>query len=196
MTVGTKTDGKPRRHGGPSRDGRKGCAHFPQAEPTDAAEIPDDAIHVREACPSDSADIAWILHESFAGYEPLYTRAAFAVTTPAPDGVLERMKEGPVWVATQDGRFVGTASVVPKESRLYVRGMAVIPAARGRGVGRLLLDRIEAFAAGRRFSSLFLSTAPFLREAIDLYERRGFHRTDEGPFDLLGTPLFTMEKRL
>jgi ribosomal protein S18 acetylase RimI-like enzyme len=137
-----------------------------------------------------------VLQESFAEYEPLYTKTAFAVTTPAPDGVLERMKEGPMWVAIRNGRIVGTASTVPNDRRLYVRGMAVIPTARGRGVGRRLLDRIEAFAVEQRFSSLFLSTAPFLREAIGLYERRGFHRTDEGPFDLFGTPLFTMEKRL
>ena len=99
-------------------------------------------------------------------------------------------------VATRNDRIVGTASTVPTGGRLYVRGMAVIPAARGRGVGRLLLDRIEAFAAARRIFSLFLSTTPFLAEAIGLYERCGFRRTDEGPFDLLGTPLFTMEKRL
>ena len=196
MTVGTKNDRTPRRHGSPSADGRPGCAPSPQSRPTGAAEIPDNAMHIREACPADSADIALVLHESFAEFEPLYSGDAFAATTPAPNGVLERMREGPMWVATQDGRFVGTASAVPKERRLYVRGMAVIPAVRGRGVGRLLLDGIEAFAAARRFSSLFLSTAPFLTEAIGLYERSGFRRTDEGPFDLFGTSLFTMEKRL
>lgn len=196
MTVRAKNDQGPRRHGSPSSDGRLGCARLPQTEPTDTTETSDNAIHIREACPADSADISLVLHGSFAEYEPLYTRDAFAATTPVPNGVLERMKEGPMWVATRNGRIVGTASTVPNDRRLYVRGMAVIPAERGRGVGRLLLDRIEVFAVAQRFSSLFLSTAPFLRDAIGLYERRGFHRTDEGPFDLFGTPLFTMEKRL
>jgi len=41
---------------------------------------------------------------------------------------------------------------------------------------------------------LYLSTTPFLHSAIRLYERCGFRRTDEGPHDLFGTPLFTMEK--
>ena len=196
MTVGTKNDGTPRRHGSPASDSCLGRVCLQQSKPMDTAETSDDTVDIHEACPSDSAVIALVLRKSFAKYEPLYTRPAFTVTTPASDGVVERMKEGPVWVATLNGQCVGTASTVPKGRRLYIRGMAVIPAARGRGVGHLLLDRIEAFAVARRFSSLFLSTAPFLREAIGLYERRAFCRTDEGPFDLFGTPLFTMEKRL
>lgn len=35
-----------------------------------------------------------------------------------------------------------------------------------------------------------------LSRAIALYERLGFVRTDAGPHDLYGTPLFTMEKML
>jgi ribosomal protein S18 acetylase RimI-like enzyme len=41
---------------------------------------------------------------------------------------------------------------------------------------------------------MLLSTAPFLDRAIRLYERFGFRRTNEGPHDLFGTPLFSMEK--
>jgi ribosomal protein S18 acetylase RimI-like enzyme len=43
---------------------------------------------------------------------------------------------------------------------------------------------------------MFLSTTPFLIGAISLYERAGFRRTGEGPHDLFGTPLFSMEKVL
>jgi hypothetical protein len=43
---------------------------------------------------------------------------------------------------------------------------------------------------------LLLSTTPFLSEAIKLYERSGFRRSTEGPRELFGTPLFTMEKQL
>jgi ribosomal protein S18 acetylase RimI-like enzyme len=74
--------------------------------------------------------------------------------------------------------------------------MAVAPASRGRGVGELLLRRVEAFASERGFGRMFLSTTPFLDRAIRLYERYGFERTGEGPYELFGTPLFTMEKLL
>lgn len=156
----------------------------------------DQAVHIRLACSEDSAAISLVLRESFAEYEHLYTKAAYDVTTPGPSAVRDRMKEGPMWVATEDGQIVGTASALLTDNELHVRGMGVRPSARGREIGRLLLEYIEALAVGLHIQRLFLSTTPFLERAISLYERSGFRCVDRGPTDLFGTPLFTMEKRL
>jgi len=91
---------------------------------------------------------------------------------------------------------MGTVSAVARADSLYVRGMAVLPAARGRRIGQCLLQQAEKFALGNHCRRLFLSTTPFLLRAIRLYEHFGFCRTDEGPRELFGTPLFTMEKLL
>jgi GNAT superfamily N-acetyltransferase len=107
-----------------------------------------------------------------------------------------RIDEGPVWVALRDGAIVGTVSALPKGEALYVRSMAVLPTARGHGIGELLLERVESFALEHGYKRLFLSTTPFLDRAIRLYEHWGFRRSDEGPHDLFGTPLFTMVKTL
>jgi ribosomal protein S18 acetylase RimI-like enzyme len=105
------------------------------------------------------------------------------------------MEEGTVWVALDDDNaVVGTVSVVPKRESLYVRGMAIVPAARGRRIGESLLRRVESFAFERGFKRMFLSTTPFLGRAIKLYERYGFRRSAEGPDNIYGTPLFTLEK--
>jgi GNAT superfamily N-acetyltransferase len=154
------------------------------------------SVRIRAAVPEDAPAVASVLRESFAEYEPLYTREGFAATTPAGARVRERLEEGPVWVVLDGDTVVGTVSVVPKGESLYVRGMAVAPAARGRRVGELLLRRVEDFASAHGFRRLFLSTTPFLGRAIRLYEHHGFKRTAEGPDDLFGTPLFTMEKVL
>ena len=74
--------------------------------------------------------------------------------------------------------------------------MAVLPTARGQRIGELLLVHVEQFAVSKGFRRLFLSTTPFLDRALRLYEKFGFRRTDEGPNDLFGTPLFTMEKAI
>ena len=60
----------------------------------------------------------------------------------------------------------------------------------------MLLTHVEKFAASQGFSRLFLSSTPFLDRAIRLYEAFGFRRTAEGPHELFGAPLFTMEKLL
>ena len=68
--------------------------------------------------------------------------------------------------------------------------------AAGKRVGEALLKAVEAFAMQHGHTTLLLTTTPFLDSAIRLYERSGFSRTAGGETDLLGPPLFTMEKRL
>jgi putative acetyltransferase len=153
-------------------------------------------IQIRTAVPDDAASIASVLHESFVEYQSSYTPEGFASTTPAPDEIQARMNEGPRWVALRDNNIVGTVSVVPKDGSLYIRGMAILPAARGERIGEALLKQIESFAAEHNYRRLFLSTTPFLSRAIRLYEKFGFRRNGEGPHDLFGTPLMTMEKIL
>ena len=151
-------------------------------------------IHIRVATSGDAPAIVTVLQKSFATYEHLYTTEAYRATVPPPPGILERMEEGPLWVALLDDAVVGTASAVVTEEGCYIRGMGVIPDARGHRIGWKLLEAIDRFAHEGELTRLYLSTTPFLDRAIRLYERYGFRRTDDGPFDLHGTPLFTMEK--
>lgn len=153
-------------------------------------------VEVRRAAPDDAARVASVLAESFAEYKSFYTPQGYAATVLDSRQVLSRLREGPTWVAVREGEVVGTVSAVPKGDALYVRSMAVHPQARGLRIGKLLLDEIESFAAGRGYERLVLSTTPFLERAIRLYENFGFRRSDEGPRDLFGTPLFSMEKSI
>ncbi|MBS1786844.1 MAG: GNAT family N-acetyltransferase [Acidobacteria bacterium] len=153
-------------------------------------------LTIRMADAADAATIALVLHQSFAEFEALYSPEAFAATISSPGKILDRLSEGPVWVAELDGAIVGTVSAVAKASSLYIRGMAVDPTAQGRKVGYELLRCVEKFARQHKFQGMFLSTTPFLTRAIALYERFGFSRGDEGPDNLFRTPLFTMAKSL
>jgi N-acetylglutamate synthase-like GNAT family acetyltransferase len=157
---------------------------------------PSQQREIRRAAPEDAPAIANLLHESFASFESLYTEGGFDATTPTASRVLERMQEGPVWVALRDGQVVGTVAIVVKGKFAYIRGMAVLPSARGTGIGADLLQHVESWAIDTQCIRLFLSTTPFLSEAIRLYKRFGFRRTEEEPNDLFGTPLFTMEKTI
>jgi len=155
----------------------------------------DYGVLIRRAISEDAAAIARVLRDSFAEFEELYTRGGFAATVLNPEGVRLRIEEGPVWVAMPRGEIAGTASVVCKgESDLYVRGLAVVPRARGHGLAAALLSEVERFARQEQCHRLFLTTTPFLDSAIRLYERSGYKRVLNGERDLFGTPLFTMEK--
>jgi GNAT superfamily N-acetyltransferase len=151
-------------------------------------------IEIRAADLVDAPAIASLLAIAFKEYLPLYTPEGYAATAIRPEEIAGRIEEGAVWVSISGGLIVGTVSVVLKGESLYLRGMAVLPAARGQRIGELLLAQVENFAVSREVQRLFLSTTPFLNRAIMLYEHFGFRRTSEGPHDLFGTPLFTMEK--
>jgi GNAT superfamily N-acetyltransferase len=153
-------------------------------------------IRIRRAGPDDVATIAAVLFESFVQYKDLYTEKGFSATTPGVEDIRRRMEEGPVWVGVRDGVIAGTVSVVARGDSLYIRGMAVLPSARGSGIGSGLLREVESVACAAGHKRLVLSTTPFLRSAIQLYESFGFRRTDADPHDLFATPLFTMEKIL
>jgi len=152
------------------------------------------SLEIRRATVDEAAPIASVLHEAFVEYRSLYTAEAFAITTPSPAEIEQRWNEGPVWSVIKDGRLVGTVAAVAKHDALYIRSMAVVPSARGQGIGKMLLVEIESFARAGCFQRMLLSTTPFLDDAIRLYQRFGFKRTGEGPHDLAGTPLFTMGK--
>jgi putative acetyltransferase len=153
-------------------------------------------INIRRASVDEAEAIAAILYEAFAEYESLYTPEGFAATTPTAEQIQQRWSEGPVWVAVQNDRLVGTVAATPRGEALYIRSMALLPAARGQGIGRRLLNQAEDFAREQGYRQLLLSTISFLTHAIQLYEQSGFQQTSEGPQDWFGTPLITMVKPL
>jgi GNAT superfamily N-acetyltransferase len=154
----------------------------------------EDQAEIRSATIDEVSIISSVLLEAFAEYEPLYTAEAFAATTPTAEQICNRWDEGPVWVALFAGQIIGTIAAVQRDQALYLRSMAIQPTARGSGLGQLLLERAEDFAVRQACKRMYLSTTPFLSRAIRLYENFGFVRTAEGPHDLYGTPIFTMEK--
>ena len=153
-------------------------------------------VKIRKALSEDAFQVASVLYKGFIEFESLYTPEAFRATTPDRDGVSARMREGPIWVALINDKIIATASAVEKTNGLYIRGMAVVPNARGMKIGKMLIEHIEDFAKENWYKKLFLSTTPFLDSAIKLYQKSGFKRSSEGPDNLFGTPLFTMYKLL
>ena len=54
--------------------------------------------------------------------------------------------------------------------------MYLVRAERGKGLGRILLEHAIKRAADLGFDRMVLETASALREAVSLYEKRGFRR--------------------
>ena len=104
---------------------------------------------------------------------------------------------GTFLLAREDGLSVGCVGVrrfddaVGEIKRLYV-----IPAARKRGVGRLLAEGIVDAARQLKYTRLLLDTIPSMKEAQALYLSLGFKPTEAYRFNPVpGTAFLQLELR-
>ncbi|HEX6348961.1 MAG TPA: GNAT family N-acetyltransferase [Candidatus Dormibacteraeota bacterium] len=82
-------------------------------------------------------------------------------------------------VARQDGRAVGCGAIRMLDgAAAEAKRMYVDPALRGQGVGRAILEQLEAMARERGARSLVLETGVHQAPALALYRRAGFKEVD------------------
>jgi GNAT superfamily N-acetyltransferase len=132
------------------------------AEPVEAA--------IRPARDDDAADVSALilraLRETNASdyTDEIIERVSQSFS---PAAVLQFIGKRTVFVATIDGRVVGTASL----DGTVVRTVFVSPDAQGRGIGRQLMAEIERAARERTIAAL---TVPSSVTAEAFYARLGF----------------------
>lgn len=99
-----------------------------------------------------------------------------------------RAAEAELWVAEEDGVLLGTVTWCPPGSAYRelaaehegeFRALAVAPEARGRGVGRLLVELCLERAAADGSTGVVISTAEWMAPAHRLYRRLGFVEAPE-----------------
>jgi len=78
-------------------------------------------------------------------------------------------------VEQADGEIIGTVGLFPlTRKRVELRKMYLKASVRGKGLGKLLLQRSLEKARALQFEEVWLETNAVLQEAIQLYRRNGF----------------------
>ena len=94
------------------------------------------------------------------------------------------------WIAERDGEVVGSVFVVKKSASVAkLRLLYVEPHARGRGLGRRLVDECVRFARAAGYRKLSLWTQNDLQAARHLYALAGFRRVGGQPHESFGKKL-------
>jgi ribosomal protein S18 acetylase RimI-like enzyme len=100
-------------------------------------------------------------------------------------------------LAELDGRIVGSIVIDGKtDERAMLRYFLVHPDARGRGLGRQLMDQALAFSREHGFKQVFLWTIRELEAAAHLYREAGFVVTREETHEIWGTMRTEVEYEL
>ena len=72
-------------------------------------------------------------------------------------------------------KLIGTVGLYPRDSGVAeLRKMYLLKSARGRGIGRMMLERVLTSARRLGFHRIELETSSKLTEAIGLYKKYGF----------------------
>jgi GNAT superfamily N-acetyltransferase len=80
-------------------------------------------------------------------------------------------------VGRLNGRAVACGACRPLDGDVgEVKRMYVAPEARGRGLGRLILNGLEEFARRTGYQAIWLETGVLQPEAVGLYESAGYQR--------------------
>ena len=129
-------------------------------------------MNVREATAADAAALAALSTQ--LGYPAQPDEAAERLTALGP--------EGAVLVAEADGAVLGWIHVCgirffQSPPFAEVGGLVVDEAARGKGVGKLLVEAGARWAAERGYRKLRVRSNVVREDAHRFYEREGFRRT-------------------
>lgn len=93
------------------------------------------------------------------------------------------------YVAEENGVLIGGAGIYPSPGlpadTCELVKMYLSPAARGKGIGKVLIDKALAFAKDTGYRNVYIETMPELRKAVSVYEKFGFKYLD-GPLGNTG----------
>ncbi|WP_413171325.1 GNAT family N-acetyltransferase [Anabaena azotica] len=86
---------------------------------------------------------------------------------------------GLFWVVEKENKILGTGAFYPYkgvEKGAEIKKIYLLPEARGKGLGKLLLQKLELEIANRGFATIWIKTISLFQEATSLYENNGYSK--------------------
>jgi DNA-binding MarR family transcriptional regulator/GNAT superfamily N-acetyltransferase len=141
-------------------------------------------------------ELGWLIHRQGLLYNEQYGwNIEFEALIAGIYAEYEKAPESPpkeLWVAEQNGMVVGSIFVMPSEGvpgSAQLRMLYVEPAARGQGIGKLLVDECVSFARNKGYERMRLWTHSIQVAARKLYAGAGFDIVEEWDHESFGKKL-------
>jgi putative acetyltransferase len=139
-----------------------------------------DNITIRSIEPRDNAAIASIIRESLVEFGAARPGTVYYDTDTDRLSHVFQIARGGYFIVEHNGNILGGAGIYPTpglgDTTCELVKMYLTAAARGRGLGRALIERCIALAQQNGYSQIYLETMPELTLAIPLYEKTGFRK--------------------
>jgi putative acetyltransferase len=136
-------------------------------------------IELRQIEEKDNHEIAALIRSVFREFK--INKPGTVYYDPATDDLYNLFKTpGSVyWLAEENNKLIGGCGLyatpgLPDNCAELVK-LYLLPECRGRGIGRMLMERAFESARELGYRQLYLESMPELSKAIGIYEKAGFH---------------------
>ncbi len=139
----------------------------------------ENTITIRPIAPGDNVALARAVRDTLTEFGA--AKPGTAYYDEATDHLYELFSQTPrsaYFVAEVNGEVLGGGGIFPTQGlpadTVELVKLYLLPAARGRGVGKALIMQCLEAARAHGYARLYLETTDELTQAIPLYERLGF----------------------
>lgn len=141
-----------------------------------------EQITIRQIQASDNRTLAGIVRNTLAEFGANHPGTVYYDPTTDTLYELFQQKGSIYYVAELDGEIVGGAGIYPSNglpaNTCELVKMYLLPQARGKGLGKILIDKVLAFARDWGYRFVYIETMPELKKAMSVYEKFGFKYLD------------------
>ena len=126
--------------------------------------------------PGDDTLIADLHVRGYAEYGERFANDEFLahVGATVAEAGLDADARSRVWFVERDGKPYGCAAMIDRGTKGQLRWVILLPEARGKGLGRKLVDLALDHARACGWDSVYLETTDGLDASMALYESLGF----------------------
>jgi len=136
-------------------------------------------MQIRTILPSDNQELAKIVRDTLTEFGANHPGTVFF--DPSTDALYElfRKERSVYFVAELDNKIVGGGGIFPTEGlpekTCELVKMYLLPEARGKGLGKLIIEQCLLSAKKLGFEQIYIESMPELKLALKIYEKFGFH---------------------
>src|SRR3990172_6868946 len=131
------------------------------------------SISLRPAGAPDIEAIVAVIHAAFDQYKAVLTPPSGAHSETVVS-VGKKMAAGGAHLAYVHGNLAGTVLYYPEHGQMYLGRLAVLPAYRGHGVARLLVEAVEQRAIEAGFRQVHLGVRLALAQNLAYFQGLGY----------------------
>jgi putative acetyltransferase len=139
-------------------------------------------INIRPILPADNPAIAAIIRNTLTEFGA--NKPGTAYYDKATDDMFAsfQVNGSRYFVGIIEGRIAGGGGIYPSaglpEGVCELVKMYLAPDARGKGLGKQLIEKCLSFAISYGYKQVYIETMPELKKAVSIYEKFGFHYLD------------------